>query len=107
MAPLQVVVLPLTNTWDSYGEEVLTALKKAGVRAEMDGRNEKVGYKIRELSGQKIPLLCVVGEKEAQARSVSIRRLGSTNQHVLSLEALVAALEQENHPLSQATVGVD
>jgi threonyl-tRNA synthetase len=107
MAPLQVVVLPLTNTWDSYGEEVLTALKKAGLRAEMDGRNEKVGYKIRELSGQKIPLLCVVGEKEAQARSVSIRRLGSTNQHVLSLQALVAALEQENHPLSQATVGVD
>ena len=107
MAPVQAVVLPITNGWDAYATHVAQALTDAGLRVETDLRNEKVGYKIRELSAQKIPVLCVVGEKEAALGTVSVRRLGSQTQHTLPLEDVVAGLAAENHPLSRTSVGVD
>lgn len=73
LAPVQAKILPITDEVAEYADEVLAALKAAGIRAEVDHRNEKVGYKIREATMQKIPYMLVVGAKEAAAQGVSVR----------------------------------
>ncbi|NJL08760.1 MAG: threonine--tRNA ligase [Methylacidiphilales bacterium] len=80
IAPLQVVVATITSDADAYAEEILKKLRRAGLRAEIDLRNEKINYKVREHSLAKVPVLLVVGKKEAETGGVSIRRLGSQNQ---------------------------
>lgn len=97
LAPTQIMILPITNAQDGYGKEVLEAFSEAGLRAEVDLRNEKIGYKIREFSHQKVPILCVVGEKEVQSKSVALRRLGSPNQEILPLAHALSILKEENH----------
>lgn len=94
LAPVQVCVLPITNAFDGYATEVLNHLKSAGFRADGDFRNEKVGYKIRELSHQKIPVLFVVGQKEMESGTVALRQLGQTNQEVLELGQAIALLKE-------------
>ena len=95
LAPKQVVVATITSDGDDYANEVLKAARKRGLRAEADLRNEKINLKVREHSLQKVPVLLVVGKKEAETRAVSIRRLGSEKQTVMPLDAALAALADE------------
>jgi threonyl-tRNA synthetase len=98
LAPVQVVVATITSEADPYAHDVLAALKTAGLRVEADLRNEKIGYKVREHSLAKVPVILAVGVRDAQARQVSMRRLGSQEQTVLDLDAAVAALRDEATP---------
>ena len=86
LAPVQIMVMPVTNDQDDYAKKVARKLNIAGIRAETDLRSEKVGYKIREHSLKKIPVILVVGKKESEEESVTIRRLGSQAQEVKSLQ---------------------
>ncbi len=95
LAPLQAVVLNISEAQDDYAGEVLTALKRAGLRATVDLRNEKIGYKIREYTLQKVPYLLVVGDKEKRERKVALRSLRGEDLGSLPLEALVERLASE------------
>ncbi|HVV34210.1 MAG TPA: threonine--tRNA ligase [Vitreimonas sp.] len=98
LSPVQVVVATITQDADGYANEVAETMRKAGLRVETDLRNEKVGYKIREHSLAKIPVIAVVGKKEAEARTVALRRLGGEAQTVVSLDAAIASLNEEATP---------
>jgi len=98
LAPTQLMVTTITQEGDAYAEQVLAAARRAGLRAEIDLRNEKINYKVREHSLAKIPALLVVGRKEAEGRTVSVRRLGSDGQTVLGLDEAIAALVDEATP---------
>ena len=98
LAPVQAVVATITSDADDYAREVLEQLRAAGLRAEIDIRNEKIGFKVREHSVAKVPVLLVVGRREAEQGTVALRRLGSKEQetlavgdsiHTLSVEAAV------------------
>jgi threonyl-tRNA synthetase len=95
LSPLQVVVATITSDADPYGDEVVAALKAAGLRVETDYRNEKIGYKVREHSLAKVPVIIAVGMRDAEARQVSIRRLGSQDQTVVGLDEAIASLKAE------------
>ncbi len=95
LAPLQVVVAPITSEANTYAEEVAATLRKAGLRVDTDLRNEKINLKVREHSLKKVPILAVVGKREAEDRAVSLRRLGSDGQEVLALDAAVERLVDE------------
>jgi len=98
LAPVQAVVTTIVSEADDFAREVLAALKAAGLRADSDLRNEKITYKIREHSVAKVPVILVVGKREAERREVAIRRLGSTDQEVVALEQAVAKLAQDAAP---------
>lgn len=98
LAPEQIVVCPITSEADGYGEEVTMALLSAGLRARADLRNEKISYKVREHSLAKVPVILAVGKREAEEKTVTVRRLGSQAQTVMSLDAAVAALVEEATP---------
>ena len=98
LAPLQVVVATITSDADEYAVNAAAALRKAGLRVETDLRNEKVGYKVREHSLAKVPVIAVVGRREAEEGKVALRRLGSDRQEVLSLEDAIKALTTEATP---------
>jgi len=98
LSPLQAVVATITSDADDYAQETIVAAQRAGLRVEGDLRNEKINYKVREHSLAKIPVLLVVGKKEAAERTVSIRRLGSEGQQVMALDAALAALAREAVP---------
>jgi threonyl-tRNA synthetase len=98
LAPLQVVVATITSDADEYAVKAAGALRKAGLRVETDLRNEKVGYKVREHSLAKVPVIAVVGRREAEEGKVALRRLGSDRQEVLSLEDALKALTTEATP---------
>jgi len=95
LSPEQVVVMPVTSTFDNYAEEVAKTLRAAGLTAKTDLRNEKINYKIREHSVEKIPVIMVVGAKEETDKTVTIRRLGSEKQEIMPLAEAVAALAKE------------
>lgn len=95
LSPEQVVVMPVTSAFDGYAEEVAAALRNAGLTAKTDLRNEKINYKIREHSVEKVPVIMVVGAKEEAEKTVTVRRLGSEKQEVMPLAAAVAALAKE------------
>ncbi|WP_439871899.1 threonine--tRNA ligase [Rhizobium leguminosarum] len=97
-APLQVVVATITSEADAYGLEVAEALREAGLNVETDFRNEKINYKIREHSVTKVPVIIVCGRKEAEERTVNIRRLGSQEQVSMGLDAAVESLALEATP---------
>jgi threonyl-tRNA synthetase len=98
LSPIQATVCTITSDADAYADEVVVAAKRAGLRVEADLRNEKINYKVREHSLAKVPVLLVVGKKEAAERAVSIRRLGSEQQSVMKLEAALTALGAEAVP---------
>ena len=98
LAPVQAVVATIVSDADAYAEEVLAALQAAGLRAEADLRNEKINYKVREHSLAKVPVLLVVGKREAEEKTVSVRRLGSQGQEVMALAAAVKMLLAEAVP---------
>ena len=95
LSPVQVVVATITEEADDYALELIAEARRMGLRVEGDLRNEKINYKVREHSLAKIPVLLVVGRKEAAERTVSMRRLGSQNQTAGAAEAMLAALVDE------------
>lgn len=101
LAPVQVVVTTITSEADDYALEVAAELRKAGLRAEVDIRNEKISYKVREHSVQKIPAIFAVGAREVTERTVAVRRFGSKAQQVMSLNDAMVALQNEAVPASR------
>ncbi|MBU3971620.1 MAG: threonine--tRNA ligase [Alphaproteobacteria bacterium] len=98
LAPTQVVVATIVSEADDYAREAVRRFKAAGLRAELDLRNEKVGYKVREHSVGKVPVIAVVGKNEAEQGTVAIRRLGSQAQEVVSLDEAIRILTEEATP---------
>ena len=98
LAPVQAVVATITSDADGYAEEVAAKFRAAGLRVETDLRNEKVGYKVREHSVGKVPVIAVVGRNEAEKGEVAIRRLGSQAQQVVSLDEAIRILTEEATP---------
>jgi threonyl-tRNA synthetase len=98
LSPLQAVVATITSDADDYARAAIAAAQRLGLRVAGDLRNEKINYKVREHSLAKVPALLVVGRKEAAERTVSIRRFGKEDQHVMGLDAALAALAQEAVP---------
>ena len=96
LSPTQVVIATITSDTDEYAKEVKTTLQKLGINSEVDIRNEKIGYKIREHSNSKIPIILVVGKKESQDKTVSVRRLGKTSTEVINLEEIKLILKKES-----------
>jgi threonyl-tRNA synthetase len=98
LSPVQGVVATITSEGDAYAAEVLAAARRMGLRVNLDLRNEKINYKVREHSLAKVPALLVVGKKEAADGTVSIRRLGSEGQKVLPLDEALKMLAEEATP---------
>jgi threonyl-tRNA synthetase len=95
LSPVQVAIATITAQADPFAEEVKELFEKAGLRVQMDLRNEKINYKIRELSLAKIPVIAVIGAQEAEKCTLAIRRLGSQDQQILTLEEALALFTQE------------
>lgn len=94
LAPVQVKILPISDKFSPYGEEVVKSLKKAGIRAELDDRNEKIGKKIRDTELMKVPYMLVVGEKEMNDKSVAVRKHGEGDQGVIPVEQYILDMLQ-------------
>ncbi len=112
LAPTQVMVCTIISEADGYAEELRSRLMDAGLTAELDLRNEKINYKVREHSLSKIPVILVVGKREFEERTVSIRRLGSQAQTIMAASDAIAALRDEalapdlkRHALAHQTDG--
>ncbi|MBB2963597.1 threonine--tRNA ligase [Methylobacterium sp. R2-1] len=95
LAPVQVVVATITSDADSYARDVVRVLERAGLRVEADLRNEKINYKVREHSLAKVPVLLALGRREAEERTVSVRRMGSQKTTTMALDAALAAFVEE------------
>ncbi len=95
LAPVQVAILPITDAQNDYAMEIYTKLKDLKIRAEVDLRNEKITYKIREAETKKIPYMLIVGEKEKVSGKVSVRRHGKGDLGVFDLESLIAKVKFE------------
>ncbi|MEE8093162.1 MAG: threonine--tRNA ligase [Gammaproteobacteria bacterium] len=98
LSPLQIVVATITSDGDEYAREVLEKMRAASLRAELDLRNEKINYKVREHSLAKVPVIIAVGNREIEKRTVSVRRLGQQGQSVMSLDDAIAAFSAESEP---------
>ncbi|MEW5729912.1 MAG: threonine--tRNA ligase, partial [Pseudomonadota bacterium] len=98
LAPVQAVVATIVSDADDYARDVAAALRRAGLRVETDLRNEKINKKVAEHSAAKVPVLLVVGRREAEERTVAVRRLGQANQEFLALDKAVATLTDEAAP---------
>ena len=95
LAPVQAVVATIVSDADDYAREAAAAARAAGLRCELDLRNEKIGYKVREHSVAKVPVLLVVGRREAAERAVALRRLGGGGQETLALDIAIDTLRRE------------
>jgi threonyl-tRNA synthetase len=98
LAPVQAVVATITSDADAYAVDVVAKLKAAGIRTEIDLRNEKINYKVREHSLAKVPHLLVVGMREAEEGKVAIRTLGSDGQRIMALDDALAMLKADATP---------
>ena len=96
LAPRQVVIASIISDVDSYVDEVAELLKAQGVRVETDKRNEKISYKVREHSSAKVPVIMVIGKKEAEERSLSVRRLGSDKNISYDLKTIIDEISNES-----------
>ena len=95
LAPTQIVIATITTDTNPYAEEVLKIFKEHNLRTEIDIRNEKIGYKIREHSNAKVPVLIIIGKQEAEKKQLSVRRLGSNNTETFDLKTITDALAKE------------
>jgi threonyl-tRNA synthetase len=95
LAPLQVMVTTITSDGDAYALQVRDRLRRAGLRADADLRNEKINYKVREHSVQKVPVILVVGKREMEESAVNMRRLGSQDQKSMKLDEALTTLVAE------------
>ena len=98
LSPVQVIVATITSEADEYAEKAAETLRAAGLRVEVDTRNEKINYKVREHSLQKVPVIAVVGAREADEGTLALRRFGSKGQEILGLEEAVEKLSDEATP---------
>ena len=96
LAPQQVVVASIISEVNDYSIEVLDLLKKEGIRAKVDLRNEKISYKVREHSSKKVPIILAIGNNEKNDRTVSIRRIGSKETNILKLDNAIKEIINEN-----------
>ena len=97
LAPIQVAVANITEAQAGYADEIVAKMKAAGLRVQKDVRNEKINYKIRELSLQKLPYIVVVGEKEREAGTVAVRARGGKDLGVMKVEDFIARVVEENN----------
>ena len=95
LAPVQVKVLPISEKFVDYAKSVETALDKAGIRVETDNRAEKIGYKIREARNERIPYIIVVGEKDQEAKKVSLRSRKNGEEGQFDLADVIARIQEE------------
>ncbi|MBT6591467.1 MAG: threonine--tRNA ligase [Rhodospirillaceae bacterium] len=95
LSPVQIVIATITNEADAYAESVAAAMRAAGLRVEMDLRNEKIGYKVREHSLAKVPVIAAIGAREAEEGSLALRRLGDKGQEDVALADAIASLSKE------------
>jgi len=95
LAPQQVIVATIVTEANEYAQQVADACRTAGLRCEVDLRNEKIGYKVREHSLQKIPAILCIGKREAEEGTVAVRRFGSKAQTVMPLEAFISSFKSE------------
>ncbi len=98
LAPVQAVVTTITSDADDYARQVERRFLEASIRTEIDLRNEKINYKVREHSLAKVPIIAVAGRREAEEGTVALRRLGSKEQEVLALDDAVARIKQQAAP---------
>ena len=98
LAPLQVVIAPITDSTNAYAQTLYESALKSGLRAHLDDRNEKIGYKIREHSTAKIPFILAVGGREEDSQSVALRRLGSDKQEIIPKHEVLTMLADEARP---------
>jgi len=98
LAPVQVVVATITGADDDYAEQAAGKLRAAGLRVETDLRNEKINYKVREHSVGKVPIIAVVGRKEAEEKTLALRFLGDRKQEFLTLDEAIISLRKEATP---------
>jgi threonyl-tRNA synthetase len=98
LAPVQVVVATITNDSDDYARNVGAALAAAGIRLELDLGSDKIGYKVRQHSLAKVPVILAVGQREEERRTVSVRRLGEQGQQSLALHEAVTIFIGEARP---------
>jgi threonyl-tRNA synthetase len=98
LAPVQIVVATITNDADDYARKVGAALSRAGLRHELDLRSDKIGFKVREHSLAKVPILLAVGQREAEGDTVSVRRMGERRQQSLALDEAVTLFVKEATP---------
>jgi len=96
LAPLQAVVIPIASEFDNYAKKIFEQCMKAGINTAVDLKNQKINYKIREHSLSKVPLLLICGAKEMESKSVTIRKLGSEKQEMLTLEQAIKKINQQN-----------
>jgi threonyl-tRNA synthetase len=103
LAPVQVVVATITDDADDYARKAARQLEAAGLRVELDLRNEKINYKVREHSLGKVPVIAVVGRKEAETGQVALRRFGSNAQTIATLDEAITVLTVEATPPDMRT----
>ena len=96
LAPLKAVVLPISSEFDNYAKNTFEQFMKAGINTEVDLKNQKINYKIREHSLAKVPLLLICGQKEVDNNSITIRKLGSEKQETISLEQAISDISKKN-----------
>ena len=96
LAPQQVVIASIISDVNDYSVEIMNLLKKQGIRAEVDLRNEKISYKVREHSSKKVPIILAIGKNEMSDRTVSIRRIGSKDTNVLKLDDAINEIVKES-----------
>lgn len=104
LAPVQVVVATIVNDVENYAREVVALLKAQGIRVELDDRNEKINAKIREHSLQHVPVILVIGRKEAEERQLAVRRLGGKSQEIMALNEAMDQLSREASPPDKGRV---
>ena len=95
LAPKQVKILPITDRTSEYADKVCAALKEQGIRAEVDARSEKIGYKIREAKMEKVPYVLVVGDKEAEEGTVNVNKRGVEEKYSATLDEFVETAVKE------------
>ena len=95
LAPVQVKVLPISEKNAEYAKKVHSAMREAGIRAELDERNEKIGYKIREAQLEKVPYMVIVGAKEEEDGTVSVRRRDTVDNESMNTEEFIKLVAAE------------
>jgi threonyl-tRNA synthetase len=102
LAPIQVILLPITDQHQEYADEVAKKLTNNGFRVEKDLRNEKIGFKIREAQLQKIPYMIVLGEKEAEAKTLAVRKRRSKETRTINIDTFI---EEMNAQVEEKQLG--
>jgi len=100
LSPIQVIVATIISDVDDYAAEISNALEETGIRCDLDLRNEKISYKVREHSSKKVPIILVIGKNEKNDRTVSVRRIGSNDTEVLDFKIALKQINEENNILS-------